>query len=403
MPKHACAESPVPLLIWLGTHGVTAEEGMQLCRAALGDRAAIAVLDPPYRARQRDMSLAGNWFWEDSFSEDMGALVTAIERTWSYVLDHSPVDPQRVCLAGEGTGATVVAATTLLTQRMSLKSVAIAPRQYAKIRDFPLPLLEDWGTGVEKPPARTLHVIGASDDQDWWDGELQQYSAVGLSTEWQLVAEDPWLAVSQSDQTLERALGIAIDVEQRGRAKQYLLVDSDSPRHLLWARLAARRASNEQSACVAVTSPPADATAERLEAAITPDRLAASRAWPKCPGPFGGTTVLVVNEDQLPSWLVLEANDPLQQASGFHRLRIATAGDSEAEAGDAARDEHRLRTVLLELRDQRRYNVLVVPAKFYAGEALMRDLEQQVQGLSDLMTIHWLPGLGGQHIRIGTD
>jgi hypothetical protein len=52
--------------------------------------------------------------------------------------------------------------------------------------------------------------------------------------------------------------------------------------------------------------------------------------------------------------------------------------------------------VLTTLRDQNRRNVLIVPAAFYVGEAAMRELEKQVRELDDHMTIHWLPGLGGQ-------
>jgi hypothetical protein len=91
----------------------------------------------------------------------------------------------------------------------------------------------------------------------------------------------------------------------------------------------------------------------------------------------------------LADWLELEVTDP---NSRFHRLRIATPGTGA----------HGLRSVLTSLRDQNRRNVLIVPAEFYAGEAAMRELEKQVRELEDHMTIHWLPGLGGQETGLSS-
>jgi hypothetical protein len=123
---------------------------------------------------------------------------------------------------------------------------------------------------------------------------------------------------------------------------------------------------------------------------ISPDQLAQSASIPRCPGPFGGTTVLVLDADlsdaDVQAWATLERDDPLNKQSRFHRLRIATGG-----SGDRA-----LRKQLETLLEESRTNVLIVPATFYAGESLMRSLEEQVVDLSDRMTIHWRPGLGGQ-------
>ena len=40
-------------------------------------------------------------------------MVESTERVWGYVLRHYPIDPNRVCIAGEGTRATVAAAVAL--------------------------------------------------------------------------------------------------------------------------------------------------------------------------------------------------------------------------------------------------------------------------------------------------
>jgi hypothetical protein len=383
LPKSASADQKLPLLIWLGDDGLTSTEGLRLWKEIIGEQSAIAVLEPPYRELQRDLSAGGRWFWTDNFSEDTGAMITAIDRTWSYLLEHYPIDPERVCLAGEGSGATVVAAATLLTDRMRLNSVAINPRQYAKVKDFPLPLLEDWGS--QQPPQRTLRIIGKPADMAWWQDELKQYDTIGMQSIWLDEFVDRWRADSQIQGAIGDALRLQLVSEEDPRAKSFIAVDSDSPLHWAWARLAARRASDNQRHCVAVKAGPSAENATPIELAVSPTTAGAD-TLPKCPGPFGGTTVLIVDESSIDAWLNVEKNDPINKASRFHRLRIATAG-----AG-----ERGLKQVLQKLLDEKRTNLLIVPAEFYSGESLMQELERQASGFSDRMTVHWLPGLGGQ-------
>ncbi|MGB2986487.1 MAG: ChaN family lipoprotein, partial [Phycisphaerae bacterium] len=104
LPEDASGQARVPLLIWLSDDGLTASEGLDLWKDRLGNVVAIAVPEAPYRETQEDLSEGGRWFWPDTFSSDVGSLITAIERVWGYVLRHYPVDPHRVCIAGEGTG-----------------------------------------------------------------------------------------------------------------------------------------------------------------------------------------------------------------------------------------------------------------------------------------------------------
>jgi predicted esterase len=392
LPAAASSENRVPLLIWLGNDGQSSDEGLQYWRSAFGQHAAIVVLDPPYRELQRDFSNSGRWFWSDNFSGDVSAMVGAIERSWSYAIERYPIDPSRVCLAGEGTGATVVAAATLLTERMSLNAVAIQPRQYAKLKDYPLPLLEDWGS--QSPPRRTLQIIAGPSDSDWWKKELQEYESVGLSSKWTDAAVDPWVNFGQTETAIRTALNVSSSPTVEIISRRYIHVDSNSPLHLIWSRLAAQRASTDGALCVAVTVPPASDDATSVSVCISPEDLTKPNTIPKCPGSFGGTTVLVVDgnsdETELASWLELEKSDPLNKQSRFHRLRIATTG-----SGDRG-----LQKVLAALQEQKRTNVLIVPAKFYAGESLMRELENQTADHTNQMTLQWLPGLGGQPLAI---
>jgi uncharacterized iron-regulated protein len=391
VPSKASAANPVPLLIWLGDDGLTSTEGMEYWKTVLGDEVAIVSIQPPHRETQRDQSLGGRWYWNDNFMEDISAMVETIDRTWGYVLERFPIDPNRVCLAGEGTGATVVAAATLLTDRMQLSSVAIEPKRYTKIKDFSLPLLEDWGD--QKPPPRSLRVIGKPTDTGWWKPELSQYASVGLKVEWADLNDDAWSACAETEAAIRAALGEANPPAATNRAQRFLLVDSQSPLHLQWARLAARRATTAELFCVALPSPLVETDAKPITVEISPETLSEPDTIPKCPGPFGGTTVLVVDAKSLPQWLELEKNDPLNKSSRFHRLRIATN-----ELGI-----HHLSAVLGALQEQKRTNVLIVPAAFYAGESTMRELAKHAAHFSDQMTLHWLPGLGGQKLSLKAD
>ena len=388
LPASASAAHPVPLLIWLSDDGLTGRDGMDLWRDRLGKEVAIAVLEAPYRQVGIDLGESGRWYWADTFQADIGAMVTGIERAWGYLLRNMPIDPQRVALAGEGTGATVVAATALLGDRMSGSAVALNPRQYAKIKDFPLPLPEL--LGEEKMPERQLEVWGDEGDRQWWSEELAEYRAIGLPSEFVVEGKNPWQREAAIQNAVRSALGLPLVEAASAGARQYVLIENDSPRARHWARLLALRAA-ESGASVAVLTDAADAgEADRLDSSVSAKDFApgGARSLPRCPGPFGGTTVIAVpegvDEDELQAWIALEENDPLQARSRFHRLRIATATG-----------ERSLPNVLARLRERNRTNVLIIPAAFCVDGMAMRALQRSVRDDEDKMTLHWRPGLGG--------
>jgi len=111
---------------------------------------------------------------------DKGSVVGSIGRFWRRGEWEASV---------EGTGATVVAAVGMLTERMDIEAVALAPRQYAKIKDFPLPLPEL--RGDEPPPHKSLRVVVAEDGGDWWAEELREYAGVGLDVSKSVRNSDP--------------------------------------------------------------------------------------------------------------------------------------------------------------------------------------------------------------------
>jgi len=394
LPDEACSEAPVPLLIWLSDDGSTAAEGLDLWKDRLGDHTAIAVLEAPYRQIGADLGGGGRWFWEDTFASDVVSLVTAVEGVWGYLLRHYPIDPTRVCVAGEGTGATVVAAVALLTDRMDLHAVAISPRRYTKIKDFPLPLPEFQGD--DPLPEKSLRVVAGEQDDAWWAQELQEYTNVGLDNALEATTDDPWTADSKAESALRTALGLEERPVGEATPRRYILADGASARAGHWARLLAQRCAAEGGAAVAVLeTPPADAAADRIPTDIQPEAFSRKGTLPRCPGPFGGTTVVVLPDGTTPEdlevWLALEKDDPLTKQSRFRRLRIATT-DGELSLPD----------VLAKLRDEGRENALIVPATFCANAASMHALKRSVRALEDQMTLHWRPGLGGRDFPVAS-
>ncbi len=393
VPESATDEDPAPLLIWLGGEGLLSQDGMDLWQDRLGGEAAIAVLEPPYRAQLEDLSEGGRWFWPDSAMEDIGSLVGAAEEVWAYLLRNYPIDPARVCVAGEGTGATVVAALALLGDRMDHRALAFEPAQYAKLKDFPLPLLME---GEEQERSVRLTVVGTSSDESWWRDELAAYGEVEIGTSFDLVGDGAAGRDEREEAAVRGALGLTGAGEVERREPVAMIVPTDTARARHWARLYALRYAAETGRPVTLVDaergPGEGAVA--LADIVRPATLGG--AIPRCPGPFGGTTVIVLPEG-LPradeeAWSVLEQNDPLNKASRFHRVRIAAAGP---DAG-----ERSLPGVLARLEGENRKNVLIVPAAFCAGPETMRVLERLARGFADRMTIQWLPGLGGGELPI---
>lgn len=424
LPEHAKDVSPVPLLIVLPEVGLTSEETFELWRERLGDAAAIAVLDPPYQERQPDEGVGGRWFWNDSFSSDIGVTATALERMWGYLSRHYPIQPQRVAVLGEGTAGTVAVASTLLSDRMDLTTVAWNPRQYSHLKDLPLPLPEDWGD--QTPPRRAIQV--ASDaDPGWWEEEIAEFRAVEITAQLRQLPTSPWLR----EVTLENLLREALQLEPRATAQiesgDFFLLENDAPRARHWARMQAHWAEQETGRPVAIVSErPTDPNAKQRSLRIRPKGLQQPGTLPLCPGPFGGTTVIVlpegISDQEQQSWLRLQENDPLAERSRFHRLRLAVHGGERpngpngqdgkngqrghAEEESADRENQQpgteleaelagLSEILERLQAENRRNVLIVPATFHADTAWLGELRQVARPFEDTMTLHWLPGLGG--------
>jgi uncharacterized iron-regulated protein len=376
LPMNIDGAERVPLLIWLPPDGLTAEEGLEYCRAEFGDRLAIAVIDAPYKQIGDDLALGRRWFWSETFSEDVFRAAYGIEQIWAYLLRHYPIDSARVVLAGEGEGATITVLASVHADDMDHTAIAFDPKQYVKLKDVPLPEF----SGKDQPPRRSLQVVTKPEQEKWWKPELEQYHSTKMECE--LSGE------TETASAIREALGLPSLGDASKGEPSYLVLESDSPRAQHWARLQSVWLSERDSPVKVVSELPAWQNAKKISTGVKPENLSAADVMPKCPGPFGGTTVLVVPDHKstdLKSWLELEKNDPLAKLSRFHRVRIATTGG-----------EHSLVKVLEKLKSEKRTNILIVPAEFFASPERMRFLQDQTKPFADEMTLHWLPGLGGR-------
>ncbi len=385
-PNGQATRGPYPMLIWLGDDGLTAEDGLDLWKARLGDDAIIVAFDPPYRAVQPDLSTGGRWYWPDSFSSDLGAAHGAIHGAWSYVIRHFPVDPLRVCIAGEGTGATVVSSVALMTESIEHDGVAIHPRKFARLKDLPLPL-PDY-RGDDPQPEKSLLVLAAAEDEHWWTAELEEYRGVDLHANLSVLDIDPWSLETTIENAIRSALGLRARPQPTGSTQQ-LVAAGDTPRARHWARLFAIHETAQGRPTA--TGDRSAGSAALANTRIEPSRFIETDALPRCPGPFGGTTVVLLEPDSstdtIDAWRAVEASDPINATSRFHRLKVVSTLDD-------------LNAVLEELLANDRKNVLIIPATFCADIATMQRLRSQVSPFENRMTIHWLPGLGGRLSRL---
>lgn len=385
LPAQSADKELLPLLIWFADDGATAEDSLALWRKRLGDECAIAVIEAPYKETQDDLVEGGRWYWPDSFSSDISALATATEEAWAFLLRHHPIDPKRVCIAGEGTGATVASAVSLVSGRMSARAVALSPRRYAKLKDIPLPLPEL--RGDEVAPEKSLRLVVGPADESWWKGELAEYAAIGFPSTMSVVTTDAWLRESECEAALRSALELEVPKPATDAPRRHIV--ADGPRARAWARLIATDQRAKDGALVAVLDEaPSGVDSARVETDVHAASFAAGVALPRCPGPFGGTTVIVLSESTPPAevaaWLAIEADDPLTKKSPFMRMRVATHDGERA-----------LPSVLAKLVSEGRKNVLIIPATFCADGETMRAMRRSVRDVEDQMTLHWSPGLGG--------
>ncbi|MGE3164983.1 MAG: ChaN family lipoprotein [Planctomycetota bacterium] len=408
----------LPLLIWLHDDGLDSRLALDYWKLALGDLAVIAVIEAPYPEVDEDLHRGGRWFVR-SFPQDVTTLGAGIGRIAHYLSQHFPIDPERLVVAGEGTGATVVASLALHRESTPFRCVAVAPRRYSELRDLSLPDPRRERTRAASATA-DLRLLVPEPDRAWWDQEAQDYARVAVTIESLPLAEDE-SPLAQAERVVREELGVPALAPPSAPPEVWTNPHAGTlPRH--WAqRLArARRAQgvpvvllgrepgNEgpaherdlpavtrvlgfayewpvaRSAADATPSPDAN-TARRF---MTPEDFASGQALPMAPGAFGGTTIVVVpagaTTEERARWRQLEADDVLKKRSRFCSLKVAF--DDE---------DRTLAVALSEVEAAGRTHVLIVPARFYAAPDFMRKLrDEQAAPFVERLRISWQPGLG---------
>ena len=208
--------------------------------------------------------------------------------------------------------------------------------------------------------------------RDYWLAERDACAAAEIELRLGSVGPDPWAREVGKESLARLALGIGPCGAVAGERRHAVV--PDEPRARVWAR---RYAAREELASFAalVEEPPAESGSTGVELIVEPGEFAASDALPRCPGPFGGTTFLV-----LPEGLSEETAAAWREPE---RRRARVVGESELAE---ALEEH----AASGLR-----NVLIVPAAFHAGAERMRELRRVARPFEDRLTLHWSPGLGG--------
>jgi hypothetical protein len=185
---------------------------------------------------------------------------------------------------------------------------------------------------------------------------------------------------------VREALGLEPRLLDAGAPRRHVVVAS--PRARAWARPLVLEHALRGEAVALLDAPPQQGGSQPLELDVHAQDFAGKARLPRAPGPFGGTTVLVLPDElaaeEVEAWKSLAQDDPLAKQSRFHRLVLASLGGEQA-----------LPLVLAELAAKNRRNVLIVPAVWCADGARMRALQRAARGAADGMTLHWRPGLGG--------
>lgn len=404
LPARATGDAALPLLVWLGSSGCDDAEELRYWQAALGDAAVVLAVEPLHKNREPDLRIGGRWFWDSSYTTDLSLVQSGLERIVEYARRRFPVDSTRIVLAGRGSGATALLWTATYTQSIPGAVVVAQPSNTGKLV-----------MGGRPAAASSTALVWGVTDEDGnpaLRGLLEEFSGLGTDTNLTTVPNNSGEVLWELEVTLRRALGLPrVSRAQEGPVVQ-LRGPSTEPTALRWTALYARRLiaagvrvdrlvtdgefegpvgaddsvlSVRHLAIGLDTDTNTEGEVTMRNAWSVPDLLRRG-ALPPAPGPFGGTTVLVVpaeTPEALTAMLeTLEAHDPLQQTSRFHRLRVVP----EAELAEAMSDLH----------TANRRNVLIVPAVFYAGPAVMGRLRASIASARRDMTIAWLPGLGGR-------
>jgi uncharacterized iron-regulated protein len=358
-----------PLLAWFCDDGQTAEDALRLWEAELGQHAAILALEPSFPYLGEDGVRAGRWFFPGAAAAGGGPAAAAFARALAEALAPGlGLDGSRVVLGGEGAGATMALLTARGAREQSFATLAFAPRAQAEFALIGLP-----DALPADRPWREVALWSPAPELAGWEPVAAQDESLRLRTRLEEWPDGAAAREALQLAAVRAALGLA-PAQPSAAADALLAAAPETPRASFAARVLARRVRASGAA-----------TAPALE--IRAADFASGERLPRSSGPFGGTTIVVLDDGADPAerdaWLALENPDVLQARSRFHRLRIAHR-------------ERPPRAVIEELRAEnpQRRDFLLVPARFCAEAAELRALRESLGALAQDLRLEFLPGLG---------
>lgn len=366
---HLPKTGPAPLLVWLGDDGEAVEDVLLRWKLALGDEAAVIVVEPPLRERADDGRITRRWWWPTSFARDQRPIALGIERILEYAARRLPVDPNRVVIAGEGTGAASILYTALYEPEPFAPVVAFAPELPRALQRASVP---------EDPPgARAIAIHDPAPERDAVVETVDGFTRAGAKPTVAMI--DP--AARPIELVVREALGLPSPATQTPSGTIVLPVDTPLGRQ--WAELvAATMLRDGHPVTVGIGGRPRGATI--LDDAWLRERFADGTGLPKPAASFGGATILVLPERATKAQRTAWA-DIVQRASEergrFSPARLSTRAE--------------LHDTLGALASQGIADALVVPLDFAAPTARMAELQEAARDAPESLTVHWLPGLGG--------
>ena len=384
LPHGASVGAPLPLLVWLCDEGQSGASALELWKPAIGDRAAILVIDPSFPWLAPDGGVRGRWWFPGQFGDGGSLASQALSKvlevvTREDVAQGMNIDPARVVVAGEGAAATMTLHAARYLDEEAFRALAFAPSAVDEFASLSLPL----PLSPRRAP-RTVGIEASAESLAKWqafaagDAELKlTTSVVERAGAAGAVAVAADRAAADYAQLAATCAALGLDAPVPCAAADALF--AALPDHAAGRLLARQLARRVRAAGLAATP----------DLAITPAAFADGSRLPRSSGAFGGTTIVVLpataTADELAEWKALEEPDVIQQKSRFHRLRIAQGyGDSSPRA------------VIEKLRAEnaQRRDFLLVPAILCADESELLALRAGLGDLATQVNLEFLPGLG---------
>lgn len=352
------ASEPTGLLIWLGDDETSSKDALTHWKAALGGDVMVAVVEHPHRVMTADARVSGRWTWPDTYAADAGRVVSGIDRMAAYLADRWEIPEDRVVVAGHGSGADVALWAGLYGEA-ARRVVAVAPKTPRRLAEAGIP---------SDPPKHRSIVIG---------GDAKAMESALRTLE---LATVPAQVREISDVEAEIRDGLGLDARTMSGAPTQMRIAVESPIARQWARLHARLAERDGVPRTVVVDPTQPPTLT-----VDPSTFAEGQGLPLAPGPFGGTTILVLPrelpEDARTAWKALGEQDVLEKRSRFATLVVV--------------DDAELGAKLDALRKKGKRSMLILPAEFVVAPPRMDELRALVDGHDAELDVHYLPGLGG--------